>query len=144
MTSQQGVGRSGRIVASYHKAYQGVSAEGSRIKRLELNEMMLEIRRYESTYQTAVIDLWTKCNLTVPQNDPREDIQKKLAFQPDLFFIALLKRTVIGTIVAGYDGHRGWLNYLAVLPAYQKRGYGRQLVEKAVDELRKLGCLKVN
>jgi ribosomal protein S18 acetylase RimI-like enzyme len=106
--------------------------------------MTLEILRYESTYQTAVIDLWKKCNLTVPQNDPREDIQKKLTFQPDLFFIALLKSTVIGTIMAGYDGHRGWLNYLAVLPVYQKRGYGRQLVEKAVDELRKLGCLKVN
>jgi ribosomal protein S18 acetylase RimI-like enzyme len=106
--------------------------------------MNLEISRYIPTYQTAVIDLWKKCDLIVSQNDPREDIQKKLDFQPELFFIALLKNKVIGSVMAGYDGHRGWLYYLAVLPEYQKRGYGRQLVEKAVNELRKLGCLKVN
>ena len=46
--------------------------------------------------------------------------------------------------MAGYDGHRGWLNYLAVLPDYQKKGYSKKLVEKAVNELRKLDCLKVN
>jgi len=46
--------------------------------------------------------------------------------------------------MAGYDGHRGWLYYLAVLPEYQKKGYGKKLVKKAVNELRKLGCLKVN
>ncbi len=106
--------------------------------------MTLEIRSYDPTYQTAVIDLWTKCHLTVPRNDSIEDIQKKLDFQPELFIIALLKRKVIGSVMVGYEGHRGWLNYLAVLPEYQKRGYGRQLVEKAIDELRKLGCLKVN
>jgi ribosomal protein S18 acetylase RimI-like enzyme len=48
------------------------------------------------------------------------------------------------SFMVGYDGHRGWLNYLAVLPECQKRGYGRQLVDKAITELRKLGCLKVN
>jgi ribosomal protein S18 acetylase RimI-like enzyme len=46
--------------------------------------------------------------------------------------------------MVGYDGHRGWLNDLAVLPTYQKQGYGRRLVERAVQELKKLGCLKVN
>ncbi|UCE29817.1 MAG: GNAT family acetyltransferase, partial [Candidatus Bathyarchaeota archaeon] len=88
--------------------------------------------------------LWKKCDLIVPQNDPVEDIQKKLDFQPGLFFIALLKNRVIGSVMTGYDGHRGWLYYLAVLPEHQKRGYGRQLVEKAINELRKLGCSKVN
>ena len=106
--------------------------------------MNLEISIYHPTYQTAVIDLWKKCNLIVSQNDPLIDIQKKLDFQPELFFIALLKNKVIGSVMAGYDGHRGWLNYLAVLPEYQKKDYGRKLVEKAVNELRKLGCLKVN
>jgi len=46
--------------------------------------------------------------------------------------------------MVGYEGHRGWINYLAVLPEYQKKGYGRKLVEKAVEELTRLGCLKVN
>jgi ribosomal protein S18 acetylase RimI-like enzyme len=102
------------------------------------------IVRYRSEYQDAVVDLWRKCNLVVPQNDPVEDIQKKLAFQPDLFFVSLLDGKVIGSIMVGYEGHRGWLNYLAVLPEHQRRGYGRKLVEKAVDELKRLGCLKVN
>jgi ribosomal protein S18 acetylase RimI-like enzyme len=103
-----------------------------------------EIVRYSSEYQDAVVDLWRKCNLVVPQNDPVEDIQRKFAFQPDLFFVALLDGKVIGSIMVGYEGHRGWMNYLAVLREHQRRGYGRKLVEKAVDELKRLGCLKVN
>jgi ribosomal protein S18 acetylase RimI-like enzyme len=103
-----------------------------------------EIVKYSSEYQDAVVDLWRKCNLVVSQNDPVEDIQRKLVFQPDLFFVALLDGKVIGSIMVGYEGHRGWMNYLAVLPEHQRRGYGRKLVEKAVDELKRLGCLKVN
>ncbi len=106
--------------------------------------MRFQITRYSPKYQNAVIALWKACNLIVPQNDPLEDIQKKLAFQPELFFIALLDGQLIGSIMVGYEGHRGWIQYLVVLPAFQKRGYGKKLVNKAIDELRKLGCAKVN
>jgi ribosomal protein S18 acetylase RimI-like enzyme len=106
--------------------------------------MRFPIIRYSPKYQNAVIDLWNACNLIVPQNDPLVDIQKKLAFQPELFFIALLEGQLIGSIMVGYEGHRGWIQYLAVLPAFQKRGYGKKLVNKAIGELRKLGCVKVN
>lgn len=106
--------------------------------------MSPEIIRYDPIYQKAVIDLWRKCDLVVPQNDPGEDIQRKLAFQPELFFIAVKDGQVVGSIMVGYDGHRGWLNYVAVLPAYQKRGFGKKLIDKAIDELGKLGCVKVN
>jgi ribosomal protein S18 acetylase RimI-like enzyme len=106
--------------------------------------MSFQIIRYSPKYQKAVIDLWNACNLIVPQNDPLKDIQKKLAFQPELFFIALLDGQLIGSIMVGYEGHRGWIQYLAVLPAFQKRGYGKKLVNKAIVELRKLGCVKVN
>jgi len=99
---------------------------------------------YDSKYQDAVVDLWRRCDLVVPQNDPIEDIQRKIEFQPELFFVALLNGKVIGSVMAGYEGHRGWLNYLAVLPEHQRHGYGRRLVEKTVDELKELGCLKVN
>jgi ribosomal protein S18 acetylase RimI-like enzyme len=106
--------------------------------------MGFEIVRYESRYQEAVVDLWKECSLTVPQNDPVEDIQRKVDFQPDLFLVALLDGKLVGSVMAGYEGHRGWLNYLAVLPEYQGRGFGRRLVGRAVEDLRKLGCLKVN
>jgi len=91
-----------------------------------------------------VVDLWKKCGLVVPQNEPVQDIQNKTSFQPDLFFVALLNGTVIGSIMVGYEGHRGWINYLAVLPEHQHHGYGRRLVEKGIMELQKLGCVKVN
>jgi len=106
--------------------------------------MVFEIVRYVPSHREAVVDLWKKCGLVVPWNDPVEDIQKKLDFQPDLFLIALLDGRLIGSVMIGYEGHRGWMNYLAVLPEYQKRGYGRKLVERSIEELKKLGCLKLN
>ena len=106
--------------------------------------MSFEITRYKAEYQYAVIELWRKCGLVVPQNDPVEDIKKKVDFQPELFFVALLEGKVIGSVMVGYEGHRGWINYLAVLPDYQKQGYGRKLVERSICELGKIGCLKVN
>jgi ribosomal protein S18 acetylase RimI-like enzyme len=106
--------------------------------------LSFEIARYRLEFQGAVVDLWKKCGLIVPQNDPVVDIRKKVDYQPELFFVALLDGLVVGSVMAGYEGHRGWLNYLAVLPEYQGQGYGRKLVEKAIAELRRLGCLKVN
>ena len=106
--------------------------------------MAFEIVRYRSEFQAAVVKLWEKCGLVVPQNDPVEDIGKKLEFQPSLFFVGLLDGRIVGSIMAGYEGHRGWINYLAVAPEFQKKGYGGMLVQKAVSELKRMGCLKIN
>lgn len=106
--------------------------------------MAFRIVVYKPEVQDAVINLWRKCNLIVPQNDPVEDIRKKLDFQPELFFIGFLDGKIVGSIMAGYEGHRGWINYLAVVPEFQRHGYGEQLVHKAIEELKKMGCLKVN
>ena len=106
--------------------------------------MTVEISTYESKFQDAVVDLWKTCNLITPQNDPVEDIRKKTSFQPELFFVGLLEGKVIGSIMVGYEGHRGWMNYMAVNPKYQRQGYGRKLVQKAIAELKKIGCVKIN
>lgn len=107
-------------------------------------DLTFKIVRYDSKYQEAVIDLWKKCDSLVSKNDPVQDIQRKMEFQPDLFLVALVRDSVIGSVMIGYEGHRGWINYLAVAPEYQRRGYGKRLIKKSIDELRKLGCLKIN
>jgi ribosomal protein S18 acetylase RimI-like enzyme len=107
-------------------------------------EHNLVIRLYESTDTEQVVDLWQRCGLVVPWNDPRQDIQRKLDFQPHLFWVAAAGEQVAGTIMAGYEGHRGWINYLAVAPEYQGGGIGRRMMQHAEDELRKLGCPKIN
>jgi ribosomal protein S18 acetylase RimI-like enzyme len=106
--------------------------------------LTFEIIRYRTEYQDAVVKLWRKCNLLVPQNDPIRDIEKKMNFQPNLFFVGLLDGKVTGSIMVGYEGHRGWINYLAVALESQRHGYGRKLVRKAIDELEQIGCQKIN
>jgi ribosomal protein S18 acetylase RimI-like enzyme len=106
--------------------------------------LTFRIVRYRTEYLDAVVELWRKCNLVAPQNDPVEDIEKKMDFQPNLFFTGLLDGKVIGSIMVGYEGHRGWINYLAITPENQGHGYGRKLVQKAINELKKMGCQKIN
>lgn len=63
---------------------------------------------------------------------------------PDLFLVGVLDEQLVGSVMAGYEGHRGWVNYLAVVPPLQHKGYGRQLMEHAENLLRELGCPKIN
>lgn len=104
----------------------------------------MTLRTYQPSDEAAVIELWQSCDLVVPWNDPHEDIQRKLRVQPELFLVGSLEERIIASIMAGYDGHRGWLYSLAVLPGMQRRGLGRQIVEEAVARLARLGCHKVN
>lgn len=106
--------------------------------------MGVSIRPFAPGDQPAVIALWRISGLVVPQNDPARDIQTKMRFQPDLFLVGLLEDRLVGTVMAGYDGHRGWINYLAVAPAHRRQGIGRALLGAAEDALRALGCPKIN
>ncbi len=91
-----------------------------------------------------MIDLWSRCDLLRPQNDPRADIRRKLAVDPELFLVGVIENEVVATVMAGYEGHRGWINYLAVAPHLQKQGHGRQIMERAEELLRARGCPKIN
>ena len=102
------------------------------------------LRRYAEADEAAVIALWQRCNLTRPWNDPRKDIRRKQAVQPELFILAECQGRIVGSVMAGYDGHRGWINYLAVDPAQQRRGIATQLMAEAERGLRALGCPKIN
>jgi AcrR family transcriptional regulator/GNAT superfamily N-acetyltransferase len=93
----------------------------------------------------AVVALWHACGLTRPWNDPHRDIARKLTVQPDLFLVGTDDTgRVIATAMAGYDGHRGWVNYLAVDPSRQGRRTGRALMSEIERRLLQLGCPKIN
>lgn len=105
---------------------------------------MLTIRPFRSDDESAVIDLWTRCGLVKPQNDPCKDIQRKSKVRPDLFLVGEFGGQLVASVMVGYEGHRGWINYLAVSPDHQNRGFGRRLMEEAERLLRAEGCPKIN
>jgi ribosomal protein S18 acetylase RimI-like enzyme len=104
----------------------------------------MRIRSYAAVDETAVIALWEKCRLTRPWNDPRKDIARKLAVQPELFLVGVLGDAIVATVMAGYEGHRGWVNYLAVSPEHQRKGLGKALMLEVEKRLTERGCPKLN
>ena len=104
----------------------------------------MQIRAFTADDQEAVIALWRQCDLVQPWNDPKRDIQRKLQVRPDLFLVGAVNGKIVATVMAGYEGHRGWLNYLAVAPEFQRRGYGRAIVAAAEALLREVGAPKIN
>jgi ribosomal protein S18 acetylase RimI-like enzyme len=104
----------------------------------------MRIRVFERADETAVVALWEACGLTRPWNDPHKDIARKLAVQPELFLVGVADGAVMASVMAGYEGHRGWMNYLAVAPRFRGRGFGRTLVEYVERLLLERGCPKIN
>ncbi len=104
----------------------------------------LVIRPYEPRDEKHVIDLWLRCGLVVPWNNPRQDIERKLKVNPDLFLVGELEGKLVATCMAGYEGHRGWINYLAADPACRRRGIGSKMMEAAEARLLAMGCPKIN
>jgi ribosomal protein S18 acetylase RimI-like enzyme len=106
--------------------------------------MQTEIRPFQPSDDAAVVQLWKDCNLVVPWNDPLRDIRRKLRVQPELFLVGFVASELAATVMAGYEGHRGWLNYLAVAPRFRRQGLGRKMVAQAEARLRQMGCPKIN
>jgi ribosomal protein S18 acetylase RimI-like enzyme len=102
------------------------------------------VRTFVEHDREVVIALWEACGLTRPWNDPGRDIDRKIAVDPSLLLVAELDGAVVGAVMAGYDGHRGWINYLAAAPAVQRAGIGAALMREAERRLAALGCPKVN
>ena len=104
----------------------------------------LLIREYESSDKAGVLLVWRTCDLLRAWNNAELDIERKVAYQRDLFFVGLVGDELVATAMFGYDGHRGWLYYFGVLPAYQGRGYGGEMLSFGEAQLLKLGCPKLN
>ncbi len=105
----------------------------------------MKIRPYQTDDQAAVIALWDACGLIRPWNDPYLDIKRKLNVQPELFLVGVdAGERVIASAMVGFDGHRGWVNYLAVAPNKRRLSLGRQLMNEAERLLTERGCPKLN
>ncbi|WP_422450400.1 GNAT family acetyltransferase [Endozoicomonas sp. ALB091] len=113
--------------AQQHKAHPGMT-----------------VRAFKPEDTEAVIRLWQQCGLTTPQNNPQRDIDRKVAINDGLFLVGLIENEIVASVMGGYEGHRGWVNYLAVAPQWQQYGLGRTLMEKLENRLAKLGCPKIN
>jgi ribosomal protein S18 acetylase RimI-like enzyme len=102
------------------------------------------IRAFKEEDEARVIELWTLGGLVKPWNDPKKDIARKLKVQRELFLVAELEGSLVGVVMAGYEGHRGWVNYLAVDLGQRRRGIGTALMRDAERRLKLFGCPKIN
>jgi len=99
----------------------------------------------DALHRSQVVALWKAVfGYEAAHNSPGVAIDKKIEIHDQLFFVAVADATVVGTIMAGYDGHRGWLYSLAVAPSHRRQGIGSRLVSHAVSALTRKGCVKIN
>jgi ribosomal protein S18 acetylase RimI-like enzyme len=105
---------------------------------------LMQIRPFQTEDEDAIVSLWQRCDLVRPWNDPHKDIRRKLEVRPEWFLVGVLDGQIVASVMAGYEGHRGWLNYLAVDPEHQRHGLARAIVVKAECLLREAGCPKIN
>jgi ribosomal protein S18 acetylase RimI-like enzyme len=102
-------------------------------------------RPYRKSDEEAVVSLWKRTfPNTSPWNEPHADIRRKLTVQRELFLVAEIDGQLVGTAMAGFDGHRGWVYLLAVDEAHRRKGIATQLVRRAEQNLAALGCVKLN
>lgn len=103
------------------------------------------LRSYKESDEPQVVKLWRQ---VFPDssvwNDPHEDIARKLSVQRELFIVAVIDEELVGTAVAGYDGHRGWVYYVAVKPDLRRLGIGAALMKRVEQDLTAMGCPKLN
>lgn len=103
------------------------------------------IRAFVEADRAEVVSLWQQLFADDPPwNEPNQVIDTKLSVQPELFLVCEQEQSVVGTVLAGFDGVRGWLHHIAVLPRAQGQGVSRKLIEHAEQLLKQMGCVKVN
>jgi len=107
-------------------------------------EKLMKIREYENSDEQDVIGLWSVCGLTVPWNDAAKDISRKLQERRELFLIGELEESIVASAMGGYEGYRGWANYLAVSPLNRNQGFGVKIMNEIEACLLALGCPKIN
>ncbi|MGK0375266.1 MAG: ribosomal protein S18 acetylase RimI-like enzyme [Arenicella sp.] len=104
----------------------------------------MNIRPFEIDDQAELIALWRETGLVTSKNDPQKDIKRKLQVDRELLLVATIDGVVIGSVMGGYEGHRGWVNYLAVSANFQRQGIASKLMRRVESDLLLKGCAKIN
>ena len=104
----------------------------------------MKIRPFREADEAQVVALWQACGLTRPWNDPHKDIARKLQVQRELFLVVEREGRIVASVMTGYEGHRGWVNYLAVDAAHRRGGLGARLMRHVEDLLLARGCPKLS
>ena len=104
----------------------------------------IQIRSFQDSDEAQVIRLWERCGLLRPWNDPSQEIASKKRMQRELFLVGTIGDKIVASVMGGYDGHRGWVNYLAVDPDRRRQGLASALMTEVERRLRPLGCAKIN
>ena len=110
----------------------------------DLFKTAMMIRPFKQSDTQALISLWRDLGLVTDSNDPLKDIDRKLKVNPELLLVAIKDARVIGSVMGGYEGHRGWVNYLAVATEFQRQGIATLLMQEVEAKLLLLGCPKIN
>lgn len=105
---------------------------------------MINIRPYDVDDSEALIALWQELGLATKQNDSNKDIERKLNVDSDLLLVAVQNSNIVGSVMGAYEGHRGWVNYLAVSGQFQRQGIATKLMQRVEADLMRKGCPKIN
>ncbi len=104
----------------------------------------MKIEEFSMDSYDDIIALWKKTGISVGSTDTKEEIEKMVRRNPDLFLIGKSDEKVISVVMGGFDGRRGYVHHLAVDPDCQKRGYGKTMIDELMSKFRKMGVHKVH
>jgi ribosomal protein S18 acetylase RimI-like enzyme len=104
----------------------------------------VKVRRFSLDDYHEVLSLWKRCGLEISPGDSYDEIRVKVRRDPELFLVAMDGSRVVGTCLGAWDGRRGWIYHLGVLPSHQKRGVATILVEEVERRMKRKGVLKVS
>jgi len=104
----------------------------------------MKIEKFSMEFYDEVIQLWRNAGIGVGSSDSKEELEKMLNRNPDLFLIGRIKDQIIVVVIGGFDGRRGYVHHLAVDPAYQKKGYGRKIMNTLNEIFRQKGIHKIH
>lgn len=104
----------------------------------------MKIENFTMESYELVVDLWIKSGISVGSTDTREELERMLQRNPNLFLIGKINNSVIGVVMGGFDGRRGYVHHLTIDPDYQRRGYGKIIMADLIEKFRKIGVHKIH